>query len=521
MMKRFKLLLPLLSLVLSGCVFDHWGSSGLGDISAKYVLSNGEEKSESINIRYGEKFNITEFKVYYTTQKGKTSLLSSSEYTYSFTEGNETSFYSNRPEVDRYTVLFDYKGRTSALSFEVSKARSFIEDDVAIEVDDINYKDVTQKPRLVNCVDTDYYSWSLRAIRLGEDDEEIEAYQYPYYQNSDTNPQPMTLMPSKYKLEATFSTDHYYEVSLETTFTVNKIDFPSDKYRVEFKFEYSRYIGGYNTIGQYSTPSYPKILDRETGQENHEDFSQDAYLTWKNPDAGISTTETKTYTVIYHSPYFNDYEFDVQITLNKDYAVKPTSFLIDNYSPTGNKVNFNNQVHKVTWYAESTSGYYMVENESTTQATYPGEYHIVFRLNYPEHMVWKNTSSSEDFVYTWTIGKGEWSSFLSKYEFSINDHVLKYTQDATQNVFSLSEIVGPIVLKFTEKGASESYTYSNFTVEKGVTVYDDYIVLDETNKAITGVNPPSGPDYFDFTLTFRVTHDYFDIYCYSWIRVTL
>ena len=510
-MKRIKLLLPLMSLVLSGCIFDHWGSSGLGEIEAKYVLNSGEESNQSLHIRYGESFNIKEFKVYYTT-KSKTALLKESEYTVRLSEGNKDSLLSDRPEIGQYYVLFEYKTKTSSLAFTVNKATEFIEDTARLEIDDTEFGALTQKPLLLGCIDSEYYNWSFNTYRLNDDGTEGEQWSYPYYEVSGEPSQTlMNLMPGRYKLKATFSTEHYYDVHLETTFSVAKIAFPSDRYYVQNSFQYSKYQPGYDQIGSYTLNEHPVVIDRESGRETTESWHSTITLEYKNPEASISTTEERTYKVILHCPYFFDYEYDITVNLGKNEVEKPSNFYIPGTS--NDWVFYDGEEHEVKYHW--ISGDWYLDENSVIKATNPGHYEIRFKLAHPEHDVWKGTSSSEDFVYEWDIKKGSWTKTLSAYEFRINGRVLTPGQDTTPNTFVASEFLGEIKLYIKYKGEDEFVEYNNFTLQKDAS-WEGCVILD--GNVVTEINITHE---ISFAISYVVTHDFFEIQHYWWIKLTV
>ena len=511
-MKRLKLLLPLMSLALSGCVFDHWGSSGLGEIEAKYVLTDGTESRDSISIRYGESFNIKEFKVYYTT-KNKTKLLGESEYTVRLTEGNKESLLSSRPEIGQYYVLFEYKTKTSSLAFTVNKATEFIEDTARLEIDDTEFRALTQKPRLVGCIDSEYYNWSFDTYRLNDDGTEGEQWHYPYYEVDGVDRRTlMDLMPGRYKVKATFSTEHYYDVHLETTFSVAKIAFPFDQYYVSNSFQYSRYQAGYDKIGNYTLNEHPTIIDRETGRETTESWHSTVTLEYKNPEASISTTESRTYTVILHCPYFFDYEYDITVNLGKLEVEKPNSFYIQGTST--NQVMYDGNEHEVRYWW--VSGDWYLDENSVVKATNPGHYELRFKLVHPDHDVWKGTSSSEDFVYEWEITKGPWHKLLTAYEFRINGVKLTESQNPNDNVFLASNFIGKIELWFKYKGSDEFVEYTNFTTTKDSSMYADHVTL--VNNEIISIEPASYN--LEFAISYVVENDCISLAGYWWFRIT-
>ena len=441
-MKRMKFLLPIIPLILGGCsIFAKQGDHPPYNLGAKPIAKDSNKEIKN-NIHYGESFNIKDFEVYRDVGLERYQTIDKGDYGVQFLRGDEQSFFSDKPEVGWYEIEFSYKEKntvyqtiTKVLQYCCELCTSYPEG-THIELDDIDYGEISKKPRLVG-LDTTEYTSEIKAQRLTEDDYYGDRFDYPYKDGEELR---MTLMPGDYTVWCWPETNHYYGTYLETSFTVNKIAFDSTKYELSCRSPNLSYIDGRNTIGGYNKPYNPKILNKATGEQVPEFIMDHATFEWKNPDEPIVTGTPKTYTVICINPYFIDFEVDVSITIATKKVYRPNAFQIDETSYANNTVTYDRNEHEVTWFFRG-DGYYMDEH-STTKATNPGEYQVIFKLSNPGYAVWSDTNTTEDVVFTWRIVKASWTLYFSYYEFRIGERVLDLGQDGfTTNTFTYDEII--------------------------------------------------------------------------------
>lgn len=397
MMKKFKLISILSMFLLSSCNFFEREFS----LVAKY-LKKGDTTEYDVGetIKYGESFNFDKFKIY-KVENDKSTLLSESSYTVQFSGNERLSeeiFKSSKPEVGEYSFSFEHrahgKTRGTGISFRVNYGDAF-PSSVSLSMEDWDFFGDMKTPTINNYtpkgdVDIEYHIYSVdRQENYGKI-------------NLDSG-QRVSFLPGRYKMTAIVSDDRYSQASVSCEFNVKKVDFPSDvleNYKTNYSFTFS--------IGEKTIEGYDIGDAKIRFKESREEFivnRDTASLEWKDKNKAISTSEITEHTVILHSSYFNDFEYDVTVNVSKLEVDEPGGVYIDDlYAGHGNSIKYDGIEHTANIIDLAYFGQYRINEElSTLKATEKGTYTIVVELVDKENLLWKKTHDNVDLSFTWLI----------------------------------------------------------------------------------------------------------------------
>ena len=389
-MKKIKLLSVISLFLLSSCSLFNNDMT----LTAKYVKKNSTvELTSGEEIEYGENFNFDHF-VLYKTSNGKTTKVESGyKVTFSSSGKTEEMFKSNKPEVGEYNFSFEYRGKYTGLGFRVNK-NDVLPSNITMSMEDWDFLGDKTHPTFTN-----YTPSENSNIRYDLIDGETDAY-YGLINLDDE--QKILLNPGHYKLEATISDDHYIGATVQCDFYVKKIDFPSDILEVyNNSFNYTFMIN-YHTLHGYDLDR-PIVRYKDTKADLP--VPQDrSTLSWKDETEAISTSTVTKHKVVFCSEFFNDYEYEVNVTVNKLKVDEPGGLYIDELFAHGDSIKYDGNEHTAYVIDLSFFGQYIVDEErSVLKATEKGTYDVYVILVDKENLLWKKTQNTEDIKLSWTI----------------------------------------------------------------------------------------------------------------------
>ena len=396
-MRKSKLLTVLSMLLLSSCNFFNKEFS----IKVKYRKKGDTTEYEiGETIKYGESFNFDKF-LLYKQQDGKTTLLNESSYTVSFSGGqglSEEIFKSSMPEVGDYSFSFEHKAngktRSTGISFRVNYGTQF-PSNVSLTMEDWDFFGEKKTPTINNYTPTLNASVEYYIFNISNNE---------YYGKIDLNDgQRVMLEPGRYRMTASVYDNHYSEAMVSCEFNINKIDFPEDILEVYKTYYNFTFMIGYKTIEEYDVGD-AKVRYKSSQQEFVLDRTVSS-LSWKDKNKAISTSENTTHTVVLHSAYFNDYEYEVEVRVNKLEVDEPGGLYIDEWDyMIGNTIKYDGNEHTAHVVDLAFFGQYRVNEElSTLKATEKGTYTVVVELVDKDNLLWKKTHNNVDLSFTWLI----------------------------------------------------------------------------------------------------------------------
>lgn len=395
-MKKLKLVSILSLFLLSSCYFFEREFS----LKAKY-LKKGDSTEYEVGetITYGESFNFDKFLIY-KVENGKSTLLKESSYKVYFSGNERLSeeiFKSSKPEVGEYTFGFEHrahgKTRGTGMTFRVSYGHDF-PSNVTLSMEDWDFFADMKTPIINNytpygVTDIEYHIYSVDR-------------QENYGKINLESGQRVSFIPGRYRMTAIVSDDRYSQASIFCEFNINKIDFPTDileNYKTFYNFTFS--------IGNKTIEAYDIGDVKIRFIESREEFIVDrntSFLEWKDKDKAISTSEDTIHTVILHSPYFNDFEYEVSVSVNQLEVDEPGGVYIDDLYSHGDSIKYDGVEHTAYIIDLAYFGQYRIKEElSTLKATEKGTYTIVVELVDKENLLWKKTHNNVDLSFTWLI----------------------------------------------------------------------------------------------------------------------
>ena len=396
-MKKFSLVSILSLFILSSCNFFEREFS----LKAKY-LKKGDSTEYEVGetITYGESFNFDKFLIY-KVENGKSTLLKESSYTVHFSSNERLSeeiFSSSKPEVGDYYFGFEHrahgKTRSTGMTFRVNYGHDF-PSNVTLTMEDLDFFGEKKTPTINNYTPTSNASVEYYIFNISNNEN---------YGKIDLNDgQRVMLEPGRYRITASVYDDHYSEAKVSCEFNVNKIDFPEDILEVYKTYYNFTFMIDYKTIEEYDVGD-AKVRYKGSQQEFVLD-SRVSSLSWKDKDKAISTSENTTHTVVLHSAYFNDYEYEVEVRVNKLEVDEPGGLYIDEWDyMIGNTIKYDGNEHIAHVVDLAFFGQYRVNEElSTLKATEKGTYTVFVELVDKENLLWKKTHNNVYLSFTWTI----------------------------------------------------------------------------------------------------------------------
>lgn len=427
-MKKNLRILSLLAfpLVLTACGGDNSGENTkqITHIEACYVLDGStEEKTSGYDIQYGQNFQNVEVKVYaFYNDNQKVAVQPKSDeqpdgFTYRFTSGTESDFFSLKPPVGYYSTEFSYQSHTTMLSFNVTQS-DVAPQGATLVLGDFDYSDegnptpaVSGFPEEITYIYFEYAAYD-ESGKIGD--------YMGYFEDT-------PIVPGKYSLKATINSKSYLQVTVTKDFNVRKGNFPSNKYELAFDNDVLvfTYAPGKNTYADYQL-FVPQLKDKTTGDIS---FDSNAQIRWSTPTRNIEVGETPTSAyVIYSSDLYKDYTVQVQVKFSKLGVIPPYNFgFKDEDGVIWDSVNYDGQPHTVgfdTSYTEDEQlPFHIVGGESTLTATNAGEYTVTFALNEPEKTYWADeTSSIANKSFTFRINSVDLiPNYASAYKLKLGD----------------------------------------------------------------------------------------------------